>query len=810
MASPASASVRLLAGDKEPVRVAATANLALAGLVDVDGVALAVGDRVLVKNQTEPKLNGIWIASEGIWRRAPDSNTERLLIAGMKVAVQSGTEHGGDIWVLVTDRPDIGSDAIVWEFYLSTGMVDDINQAIETGLQTIGDASDDLLSTLWAATNAADYASVKVAELLDIPTGLGYVRVAGYAVSGDGGKALYKKVVSEPSHPGKFQSDDGAWWELRESEISPQMFGTIGVSAASDTAILNAMFDAAESLSIKKVIIAGDYELAGSVGGSFENVAVACANIDGLTVDLSGATFQVTTGETQAFSFDNCDRVFVHGGSFRGYAYLQIANMEAPTDWQPIGVGGGSYNGASYLYFENCTGVKVRNVYGYRNAGHDIFTWKSNDIDIQGCDLEGIGSGYIDPIDNGSDFGIVCYPPEYPSQGPTLRANISNNKVRHHALGVQVVASQTLTLHGNTIGPCPGQHGVYGIELDSASVVGNHFFDCYQFAFKNQLENYAGTYWVTTAWATGANYVIGDERVAFNTVYTATTNHTGAASFATDRDAGRWKVSEKMRRKGGNISGNTVERCGGGFGVTNGGGLVNALEAYVDGLTVSNNTILDGIADGTGNGDGISLDRVLRATVSGNTIIRSGRYGIYVNNFGGSIVGNTIHESLNSGILAVPCYNMQVKDNTLENCAKAVGATQPILFGNWPADTTLPSHLNSMYIDVIGNSIRYFSGDSPGGDATSDNLMFFDTRHLVNLFNNRSNSAKTIRVDGTLSGKFGNSFSGGFVSGGQQTVYTVTNRLTDRTYDANSTDAAELADVIGTFIEDIKTYAGFQ
>lgn len=47
-----------------------------------------------------------------------------------------------------------------------------------------------------------------------IPPWINAVRVNGYAAVGDGGSALFKKVIFEPPHDGKFQSDDGAWWEI--------------------------------------------------------------------------------------------------------------------------------------------------------------------------------------------------------------------------------------------------------------------------------------------------------------------------------------------------------------------------------------------------------------------------------------------------------------------------------------------------------------------------------------------------------------------------------------------------------------------
>jgi hypothetical protein len=47
-----------------------------------------------------------------------------------------------------------------------------------------------------------------------IPGTVNAIRVGGYSAPGDGGAALYKRVASQPTHAGKFQSADGAWWEL--------------------------------------------------------------------------------------------------------------------------------------------------------------------------------------------------------------------------------------------------------------------------------------------------------------------------------------------------------------------------------------------------------------------------------------------------------------------------------------------------------------------------------------------------------------------------------------------------------------------
>ncbi|MND75675.1 hypothetical protein D3C80_673020 [compost metagenome] len=57
-----------------------------------------------------------------------------------------------------------------------------------------------------------------------LPATLPYIRTAGYFSVGDGGTALYKRVSTEPTHAGKVQSADGAWWEICDAN-SPRQFG---------------------------------------------------------------------------------------------------------------------------------------------------------------------------------------------------------------------------------------------------------------------------------------------------------------------------------------------------------------------------------------------------------------------------------------------------------------------------------------------------------------------------------------------------------------------------------------------------------
>lgn len=77
-----------------------------------------------------------------------------------------------------------------------------------------------------SATLLAD--TVASAATTTISSNNNFVRTAGYTAPGDDGAALYKRVGTQPSHLGKFQSADGAWWEIAEAVVRPQMFGARG------------------------------------------------------------------------------------------------------------------------------------------------------------------------------------------------------------------------------------------------------------------------------------------------------------------------------------------------------------------------------------------------------------------------------------------------------------------------------------------------------------------------------------------------------------------------------------------------------
>lgn len=90
--------------------------------------------------------------------------------------------------------------------------------------------------------NVPIYAAVMGMPALTIPTGINAIRVNGYYAVGDGGGGFYVKTDGEPSHPGKFQTSDGAWWQLIEKDsITPLHFGAVAAAGTDSSAAFAAM-----------------------------------------------------------------------------------------------------------------------------------------------------------------------------------------------------------------------------------------------------------------------------------------------------------------------------------------------------------------------------------------------------------------------------------------------------------------------------------------------------------------------------------------------------------------------------------------
>lgn len=95
-----------------PVAVATTANITLSGEQTIDGV-LTSTSRVLVKDQTAPAENGIYVSAAGAWSRATDMD-DASEVEDKHVFVTGGSANSGRTFATYSAVSTLGTDPIVW------------------------------------------------------------------------------------------------------------------------------------------------------------------------------------------------------------------------------------------------------------------------------------------------------------------------------------------------------------------------------------------------------------------------------------------------------------------------------------------------------------------------------------------------------------------------------------------------------------------------------------------------------------------------------------------------------------------------
>lgn len=125
---------------KDAVRAASTAQVNInAPGATIDGVTLAAGDRVLLKNQTGVPQNGIYIfnGAAAAMTRSPDADSATEVTNGMFCLVTGGTANANTGWILTTADPVVlGTTDLVFAQFSggATTYVGTANRITVTGL----------------------------------------------------------------------------------------------------------------------------------------------------------------------------------------------------------------------------------------------------------------------------------------------------------------------------------------------------------------------------------------------------------------------------------------------------------------------------------------------------------------------------------------------------------------------------------------------------------------------------------------------------------------------------------------------------
>ena len=128
---------------KASVRAATTANVTLASDLEngdvLDGVTLATGNRILVKNQSTGSENGIYVVkSSGAPDRSTDADLAAELTSNFAVFVEEGTLNADQGYVLTNDGAiTVGTTALTFTQFTGLGQI-----VAGTGLDKTGNTLD--------------------------------------------------------------------------------------------------------------------------------------------------------------------------------------------------------------------------------------------------------------------------------------------------------------------------------------------------------------------------------------------------------------------------------------------------------------------------------------------------------------------------------------------------------------------------------------------------------------------------------------------------------------------------------------------
>jgi hypothetical protein len=175
---------------KASVRAATTEDITLSSDLEngdvVDGVTLATGDRVLVKNQSTGSQNGIYVVkASGAPDRSTDADSGTEVTANFAVFVEEGTVNADSGFTLTNNGAIIiGTTALVFTQFTGLGQVtagdgltktgNTLNVAAGTGISITGDAvtNEGVLSITGTADQVVASASTG-AVTLSLPQSIG-------------------------------------------------------------------------------------------------------------------------------------------------------------------------------------------------------------------------------------------------------------------------------------------------------------------------------------------------------------------------------------------------------------------------------------------------------------------------------------------------------------------------------------------------------------------------------------------------------------------------------------------------------------
>jgi len=185
----------------------------------VDGVSLAVDDRVLLKDHLTPSNNGIYTVgsvgtgSNGSWSRSLDADEDAEVSAGLTTYIEEGTSNADKLYALTTDDPiTVGTTSLTFSMISSVAGID-----AGSGLSKSGQTLNVNVDGSTTKIDGSDNVAVKINTAALITSDANGVALA----NGDAGQIIVGASGAGATPAYQTLSGDGALDELGNLTLDP-------------------------------------------------------------------------------------------------------------------------------------------------------------------------------------------------------------------------------------------------------------------------------------------------------------------------------------------------------------------------------------------------------------------------------------------------------------------------------------------------------------------------------------------------------------------------------------------------------------